>query len=705
MTRIIHMLRRRLGVRMRNWGILAMLAAGVGVWAATVHTSWPNHPEALHHEARPGRQAYEDSLPEAGGSGSSSIPSTAVPVSSDGNPTCIEVRLGDYNLFLLGDYNQGSDVQGKVAVGGEINLNNFAVGAGLPDGNTALTLVAGGNLNLSNGAVHGDAWYGGSYIASSSVTFSRGVASQGMPIDFSTLGADLRRLSSQLASLTANGTTTRESWGGIMLRGTDPQVNVFDVDASAFTGAVLFSLDAPVGSLAVINIRGPSATLQGGHSFSGGIDQHGVLYNFVDTTTLNAQGYGFWGTVLAPYADIHFTNGSFDGGIYAKSLTGNAEGHINSLNDRDICGPAGPSNTPPTVVITSPATGTPSTAPATVRVAATASDSDGTVTKVEFFRNGLLVGTATSAPYAVTLTGIPAGTHRLTARATDDGGASTLSAAVEITVKALALTITSPINGASLQGDHVLVKGDIDGLSNCGVMVNGVVATVDASNHFYADVPVVAGGNTLTAMLTAPDGPTLSRSVTVIATGQPLPFTVAADPNVGMAPLAVTLTVTNRSEEPASYTLDGFGPFPLPAGGSSALTMTYPAGVFTPTVVMTNSAGSFSQALVIEAREASQMDQLFGAIWDGMNRALLMGDKDKAMTYLNSGAQAKFGPVFDVLLPHMPEIIASYSPLTRASISSKIGEYAIRRPSSGGYRLYFIYFLQGADGVWRIDEM
>lgn len=251
---------------------------------------------------------------------------------------CIEVRLSDYNLFLLGDYNGGHDVQGKVAAGGNVTLSDFAVGAGVPDTAIARTLVAGGTLSLSRGGVWGEAWYGSGYATSPSVTFIRGTASQGTPIDFAARGAELRRVSAQLARLEALGTTTRESWGGIMLRGTSPQVNVFRVDASAFTGAKLLSIDAPVGSLAVINIYGSSATFTGfGHSFSGGIDQRGVLFNFVDATDIDAHGYGFWGTVLAPNAHVSFHDGSFDGGIYAQSLTGNAEGHINPLSDRDIC--------------------------------------------------------------------------------------------------------------------------------------------------------------------------------------------------------------------------------------------------------------------------------------------------------------------------------------------------------------------------------
>ncbi|WP_225413593.1 choice-of-anchor A family protein [Stigmatella hybrida] len=251
-------------------------------------------------------------------------------------PTCIEVRLNDYNVFLTGDYTLGTDVEGRVAAGGNVSMTNFSVGWRLPSSDTAPVLVAGGNLTLSHGGVWGDAAYGGTYGANN-VTYVRGAPAQGTPVDFAARGAELRALSTRLAGLAANGVARRESWGGLMLSGTSPEVNVFHVNASDFTGAVLLSIDAPAGSLAVLNIHGASATLAGGHAFSGGIDQRGVLFNFVDATSINAQGYGLWGTLLAPNAHVNFTNGSFDGGIYAKSLTGNAEGHLNPLGDRDIC--------------------------------------------------------------------------------------------------------------------------------------------------------------------------------------------------------------------------------------------------------------------------------------------------------------------------------------------------------------------------------
>jgi len=286
--------------------------------------------------SRPGQYTVTYRVADRAGHVSTAV--RPLTVGSCGGSSCLNLHLRDYNLFLLGDYTGGHDVVGKVAVGGNLTMTDFAVGTGLADPEVSNTLVAGGNLTLSRGAVWGHAFYGGRYSADASVIYPRGRVARGAPIDFATRFAELRALSSQLASLPVNGSASRKPWGGVMLRGTSADVNVFDVNASTFTGAKLLSIDAPAGSLVVINIRGASATFSGfGTEFSGGIDQHGVLYNFVDATRITAQGFGFWGTVLAPSADVNFTHGSWDGGLYAKSLTGNAEGHINPLHDRDLC--------------------------------------------------------------------------------------------------------------------------------------------------------------------------------------------------------------------------------------------------------------------------------------------------------------------------------------------------------------------------------
>ncbi len=93
------------------------------------------------------------------------------------------------------------------------------------------------------------------------------------------------------------------------------------------------------------------------------------------------------------------------------------------------------SNASPTVSITAPANGAIFPWKPTITITAMASDSDGTVTKVEFRDGTTLLGQDTSAPYSYTWKNVPPGNHVLTARATDNSGAVTTSSPVSITVR------------------------------------------------------------------------------------------------------------------------------------------------------------------------------------------------------------------------------------------------------------------------------
>jgi hypothetical protein len=91
-------------------------------------------------------------------------------------------------------------------------------------------------------------------------------------------------------------------------------------------------------------------------------------------------------------------------------------------------------NTPPTVSISSPVNNTSFNAPASIVINATAADNNGTVTQVAFYNGTTLLGTDTSSPYSFTWSNVGAGSYALTARATDNAGATTTSATVNITV-------------------------------------------------------------------------------------------------------------------------------------------------------------------------------------------------------------------------------------------------------------------------------
>jgi len=69
-------------------------------------------------------------------------------------------------------------------------------------------------------------------------------------------------------------------------------------------------------------------------------------------------------------------------------------------------------NQAPTVSLSAPANGATFTAPATITVSATASDPDGTVTKVDFFAGTTLIGTDTTSPYSITWSNVAAAAIR-----------------------------------------------------------------------------------------------------------------------------------------------------------------------------------------------------------------------------------------------------------------------------------------------------
>jgi plastocyanin len=110
----------------------------------------------------------------------------------------------------------------------------------------------------------------------------------------------------------------------------------------------------------------------------------------------------------------------------------------------------GAANLPPTVAITNPAAGAILKAPASFTLAATASDTDGTVTNVQFLQGGAVLGNVTAKPYSVQVNALPAGGYVFSAVATDNGGLKATNS-VAITVNALpTVAITSPTNSTVL---------------------------------------------------------------------------------------------------------------------------------------------------------------------------------------------------------------------------------------------------------------
>jgi regulation of enolase protein 1 (concanavalin A-like superfamily) len=221
----------------------------------------------------------------------------------------------------------------------------------------------------------------------------------------------------------------------------------------------------------------------------------------------------------------------------------------------------GGTNQPPTVSLTSPASGATYTAPATIPLSAAASDTDGTITKVDFFQGTQLIASDSTNPYSASLANAVAGTYQLTAVATDSDGLTTTSVPVSVTVNAPAnqpptVSLTSPSAGATFTAPASITLGaaasDTDGtIAVVDFYQGSTLIGSDASSPYGATWSGVAAGSyQLTAIARDDDGATQTSAaavVTVTAAANQPPSVSVSSPVSGtsyVAPASVTVTAT-----------------------------------------------------------------------------------------------------------------------------------------------------------------
>ena len=168
-------------------------------------------------------------------------------------------------------------------------------------------------------------------------------------------------------------------------------------------------------------------------------------------------------------------------------------------------------NQPPAVTLTAPANGTSYTAPASIAFAASASDPEGKLAKVEFYQGSTLLGTDTTSPYSYTWSSVASGTYSLTAVAYDTAGLKTTSSAATVTVgtatnKPPTVTLTAPSSGAKFTApasiSFAATASDPEGkLAKVEFYRGSTLLGTDTSSPFsYTWSSVAAGSYSLTAV-------------------------------------------------------------------------------------------------------------------------------------------------------------------------------------------------------------
>ncbi|MBO9586241.1 MAG: T9SS type A sorting domain-containing protein [Flavobacterium sp.] len=233
-----------------------------------------------------------------------------------------------------------------------------------------------------------------------------------------------------------------------------------------------------------------------------------------------------------------------------------------------------PYNEAPTVSITSPIIDSSFNQGENIAITANAADTDGTISKVEFFQGETKLGEVTTAPYNFVWTNVAADSYALTAKATDDKGAVTTSEVVNISVNALpTIEITSPVNNSSFNAPaNITITADAidsDGSISKVEFFEGdnKLGEVFSAPYIFDWDNVPVGSYTLTAKATDNNGAIATSSI--ININIECPFVEVLIPDVyamnsavddkntiyiGYGPTSLTLTAILQGNQDCSYT-------------------------------------------------------------------------------------------------------------------------------------------------------
>ena len=146
-------------------------------------------------------------------------------------------------------------------------------------------------------------------------------------VNFATAQTLLSQESAYWATLTKTANTV-VNYGAISVTGTDPTLDVFDINGSDLATANGLTITAPAGATVLLNINGVIDTMSNFQISLNGTDDYHVLYNFFQATSLVDNNVSIEGSLLAANAAVSGAGDHINGTLIAGSLSGGLEQHL-----------------------------------------------------------------------------------------------------------------------------------------------------------------------------------------------------------------------------------------------------------------------------------------------------------------------------------------------------------------------------------------
>jgi len=235
-------------------------------------------------------------------------------------------------------------------------------------------------------------------------------------------------------------------------------------------------------------------------------------------------------------------------------------------------------NTAPSVNLTSPVNNCSFTSLTNISLTATASDADGTVSFVEFYNGSTKLGSSTVVPYTFAWSGVTAGTYSLTAVATDNLNARTVSQAVTIVVSDVKTT-TNKRPVVKISNPH---KGNVyENLSN--ITIDAYASDPDG---LISKVELFTGTQKLVEMTDSP----YSFTWKDVASGTYIIYAVATD-NLNDTAMSVPVEFVVGAAPKFDAKSDVINLYPNPNNGHFTIDFVSPLKSETSTIVISDMTG------------------------------------------------------------------------------------------------------------------
>jgi YVTN family beta-propeller protein len=301
------------------------------------------------------------------------------------------------------------------------------------------------------------------------------------------------------------------------------------------------------------------------------------------------------------------------------------------------------------------------------------------------------------------------GSYEIMAHNLPPGGGN--SNKVMFTIKTpLEITITSPLNGVTLNRTRTMVSGIINAeTTDVGVKVNGIIAEIKGSEWIANNVPLTEGENIIEAVATDSYGNTDTATITIRTNDIKQAVVLSANITSGIAPLTAYFSVSTDIPNPVvSYQMDYEGDGTIDYTGTTFedISHTYISeGIFFPTLTTTDNQGNtFSDTIGVTVLSKTEIDTMLEGKWERMMESLIKKDIEEAVSYFLNTAQERYRYLFTNLFNLLPDIASNMQTIELISVEEGVAEYRMKRTEDVGEVTYYLYFVLDGNGLWKIQQ-